>query len=454
MTGQEAQRLAEKPRIGIFGAAFDTGNMGVNALAMGTLKCILQRYPDAEIFHLSYGRTGSTLELRVGGQQVCVPFVNMRFSKKFYLRNNIAMLILFALVLKVIPFQSLRRKIIDGNICLKHIAESDLIATMAGGDSFSDIYGFERLMATTLPQILIVLLGTRLVLLPQTIGPFNGWLVRVIAKYILRRAELIYSRDYQGLHDVKKLIGAAHESDKIRFCYDVGFVVDPEPPSDLSLIGPPAGVKRVRTLIGVNVSGLLSMGGLNHRNMFGLNVAYDKFIDRLVDFLIQTKGGVVLLVPHVFGSGGESDLSACERVLEALKPRYGDSIGLARDCNDVGQVKYVIGLCDFFIGSRMHACIAAASQNVPVVPMAYSDKFAGVMHTIGIEANVVDLRKMDEEEIFNVIDRAFESRAQIRQQLAHTMPQIKESVLSLFEGIVSGVLPGTNTVIDKVPAAV
>jgi polysaccharide pyruvyl transferase WcaK-like protein len=324
---------------------------------------------------------------------------------------------------------------------------------MAGGDSFSDIYGFERLMAATLPQILIVLLGKRLVLLPQTIGPFNGWLARGIAKYILRRAELVYSRDKQGLSDTKSLLNAGRNCNKVRFCHDVGFVVDPVS-SDLSVVDLPAGVKGGRTLVGLNVSGLLSMGGLNHRNIFGLKVAYDKLVDRLVDFIVRTKGATVLLVPHVLGREGESDLSACERVYEALKPRYGDLIGLARECYDVGQLKYVIGLCDFFIGARMHACIAAASQNVPVVPMAYSDKFAGVMQTIGIEANVVDLRKMDEEEIFNVIDRAFEHRAQVRQQLAQTMPQVKESVLSLFEGIGSGVLPATDAAaVGKVPVA-
>jgi len=76
----------------------------------------------------------------------------------------------------------------------------------------------------------------------------------------------------------------------------------------------------------------------------------------------------------------------------------------------------------------------------------------GVMQTIGIEANVVDLRKMDEEEIFNVVDRAFEHRDQVRQQLAQTMPHVKESVFSLFEGIGSGVLPATDAVaVNKLP---
>ena len=47
--------------------------------------------------------------------------------------------------------------------------------------------------------------------------------------------------------------------------------------------------------------------------------------------------------------------------------------------------KAVIGQCDFFIGSRMHACIAALSQGVPCVGVAYSMKFAGVFDTVGME---------------------------------------------------------------------
>jgi len=78
----------------------------------------------------------------------------------------------------------------------------------------------------------------------------------------------------------------------------------------------------------------------------------------------------------------------------------------------------------------------------------------GVMQTIGIEANVVDLRKMDEEEILNVIDRAFEHRGEVLRQLAQTMPRVKESVLSLFEGIGSSVLPASDAAaVGKAPAA-
>src|SRR5271157_147824 len=267
-----------KMKIAVLGAAYDTGNMGVSALATGTLKCILQRFPDADIILLNYGKSGFTFPFRSSDKEVMIRFVNMRFSKRFFLPNNIGALAMLALLMKVMPSRRLRRRLIEGNPWLKEIVECDVIASIAGGDSFSDIYGMERLLYTSLPQILVLMLGKRLLLLPQTIGPFNGRIAITIARYILRRADLIYSRDYQGLHDAKSLIGAGHASNKVRFCYDVGFVVDPKPPSDLGLIGLPVGRKSGQLLVGLNISGLLFMGGLNRRNTFGLKVAYDEFV--------------------------------------------------------------------------------------------------------------------------------------------------------------------------------
>ena len=83
----------------------------------------------------------------------------------------------------------------------------------------------------------------------------------------------------------------------------------------------------------------------------------------------------------------------------------------------------------------MHACIAALSQYVPAVAIAYSDKFLGVMQTVGVGSLVADARKMSSEEILEVVNRAFDQRASLRTDLQEKMPQIKQSVLGLFGGI-------------------
>jgi polysaccharide pyruvyl transferase WcaK-like protein len=51
--------------------------------------------------------------------------------------------------------------------------------------------------------------------------------------------------------------------------------------------------------------------------------------------------------------------------------------------------------CGFFIGSRMHACLAAISQCVPTVSIAYSSKFITVMKTFSMGHYVADPRTMN-----------------------------------------------------------
>jgi polysaccharide pyruvyl transferase WcaK-like protein len=446
--------MSEKPKICVLGAAFDSDNMGVRALAAGTIRCILHQYPQSEVFFLNYEKFSTVYSIKFPGQQVAVPLVNMRFSWRFWLRNNIAFLLFLTVLMKLLPFAVLRRRWIAGNDCLKHVHESDLVVAISGGDSFSDIYGLERLLYVSLPQILALWSGKRLILLPQTLGPFKSRFARAIANYIMKRAEAVYSRDHAGVKLGAEMLGSNASAGKVRFCYDVGFALDPMPPPQVDVVGlefPPGPTSR---LVGLNVSGLLFIGGYTRRNMFGLKVEYPKLIYDLIDLLVEQKKANVLLVPHVFGQHNESDATVCARLYEALKDKYSGKIGWVRGSYNQSEIKHVIGTCDFFIGSRMHACIAALSQNVSAVPMAYSDKFAGVMQTVGMEANIVDLRRMREEEILALIGCAIDRRSEVSQQLAQTMPEVKESVLRLFEEIGSGALPATEVAaVGKVPVA-
>jgi polysaccharide pyruvyl transferase WcaK-like protein len=99
---------------------------------------------------------------------------------------------------------------------------------------------------------------------------------------------------------------------------------------------------------------------------------------------------------------------------------------------DQHEVKWVIGQCNFFIGSRMHACIAAISQCVPAVGLAYSRKFAGVLSTVGGGSRVVDLRDADNGEVINAVAQAFAEREILRGELKERIPAIRQSVLNLF----------------------
>lgn len=425
----------KNPNICLLGASFGTSNMGVNALTAGTLKAFYERYPDGELFLLDYGKNEATYTFQMGDRKLPIQLVNIRFSKKFYLKNNIALLIALALLTRIIPIRRIRKKIIYGNFRLRRVAKADFVASMAGGDSFSDIYGMGRLLYVSLPQLLALILGKKLVFLPQTIGPFKSAVAKMIARTILRRAAVIYSRDRAGLGETKDLIGPNYTDEKVRFCYDVGFILDPLKPDKADIGNLTDEMKVNSPLVGLNVSGLLYRGGYSGNNMFGLKIDYKEFIPDLIDFMIRKKNAAVMLVPHVFGTHGESDSVVCEEVYASLKDRYNGRLLIARGQYNQNEIKHIIGLCDFFIGSRMHACIAALSQNIPTVSIAYSRKFIGVMQTIGVAELVADPRKLEKEEILGIIDDAFEQRASVRGHLEKTMPQVKETVLNLFNEI-------------------
>jgi len=129
-------------KISILGASFNTENMGVGALAAGTLTSICHRYTDAEISFLDYGKQSMMIQFPLADRTVPIKFMNIRFSKKFYLPNNIALLILLSLLLRILPAKRLRQKLAARNPWLRHMYDLDLVVSMAGGDSFSDIYGF------------------------------------------------------------------------------------------------------------------------------------------------------------------------------------------------------------------------------------------------------------------------------------------------------------------------
>lgn len=421
-------------RICLLGVTFKTRNLGVGALTAGTLRCIFHRFPQAKIFFLDYGKQSPDCSFESEGRRIPIQTVLMRFSVKFYLANNIVLLILMSLGLKLVPFAKLRRKLIAKNDCLRCIHQADMIGSMAGGDSFSDIYGLGRFLYVSLPQLLVLLMGKKLLLLPQTLGPFEGLLAKRIARYILKRAEVIYSRDQAGLTSARALVGGNHKAEKLRFCYDVGFVVDSVVPAHMDLSGLPVKQAQDSCIVGLNVSGLLFMGGYSRNNMFGLKTDYRELVYQIIELLIGEKNAVVMLVPHVFGGTEhpESDSVVCEKIYEALKAKYRRNLYFVRGNYDQSEIKHIIGLNEFFIGSRMHACIAALSQCIPAVAIAYSDKFAGVMRTVGMESFVADLRRLGKNEILTAVGLAYEQRGLVRRQLEHKMPEVKETVLDLF----------------------
>ena len=434
----------QRPLVAILGATFETGNHGVSALASGTISAVRHGLPQARIVFVDYGKEPLVSIEPTDAGAVQVELINLRFSKRLLLPNNIARLILLAGLIRLIPVRTWRHRLASRSRWLSRIMASDLNLSLNGGDSFSDIYGLSRLAYVVLPQLLVLLLERPLIQMPQTHGPFKTHISRIVARYILNRSTLVYARDHEGINVVRNLLG--NQGRTARFAYDMGFALEPiAPKSDLS-----AQIQELKSkgpLVGFNASGLLTTGGYTGDNMFGLKTDYWQLIDTVLARLLAQVSTHVLLIPHVFGgeNNPESDVTACNQIMERYGAQYSERLHYFPGYLGHHEIKYVIGQCEFFLGSRMHACIGALSQCVPSVGLAYSRKFAGVMELVGPGAAVLDLRTADINDIASTVDQTWAKRDAMRADLLQCMPALRRSVLSLCEQpeIQKLILPGS-----------
>lgn len=416
----------------VLGATFETDNMGVGALASGAVHVLAKRYPGARIDFLDYGRQANESLVRIEGRTLRVPLVNLRFSWKILLPNNIVMLLMLAGLGRLLgPWFT--RLAARHNRWLKAVREADVAVALSGGDSFSDIYGLGRFLYVYLPQRLVQALGVKLVMLPQTIGPFRTAAARHLARGLLRRSHRVFARDRASQQAAQALLG--DRAEPARFCCDLGFILEPQAPGP-ELLAEIAALKADgRALVGLNVSGLLMMGGYRRDNAFGLSLDYPRFIEQTLEFLIRSKNADVLLVPHVFGHTDESDLAACMAIEAKASSLYPGRIACVRTRLDQNQIKHVIGQCDMLVGARMHACIAALSQAIPAVGIAYSDKFDGVFATVGAQALVADARRSSGEQILALIGQTLDQREVWAAGLRDRMMQVRRELFAVMDGV-------------------
>jgi colanic acid/amylovoran biosynthesis protein len=409
-------------RVCILGASLDVGNRGVLALAVSLAHLVVRTVPGASLaFHYGHHEGGSK---RLPGsdstEPVDVEVLNCRLSPKSRFAEHTLVILACALLYRLGLRGPARR-----NRWLRSFLDADFIGEITGGDSFSDIYGFRRFLTGSLPVLTVAVLGRPFVMLPQTYGPFRLGVSRLLARFILRRAVTILTRDRNCIQLVKDLCGRMPI-----FCPDVAFTLDRVKPERLEFEPVGLTLDTDRPLIGMNVSGLLYMGGYTGRNMFGLRSEYAELIDRILESLLAATQATIILVPHVFGSEWEEE--SCAALLRSFGTRYPERVFALKGPLSERELKWVIGRTQFFVGSRMHACIAALSQCIPAVGLAYSDKFLGVFESVGVGDAIVDLRKVETPDVISRTLLAWERRAELRAELQDRILPVRQGVAATF----------------------
>lgn len=291
----------------------------------------------------------------------------------------------------------------------KEVNSCDVVFDFSGGDSFSDIYGAARFIQASLFKEYIQLKGKPFVMGPQTIGPFDRRWAKCWAKRILSRSLCVYARDKMSYDYAKHKLES-----NVKLSTDVAFLLNSNDKYNQLV---ESGCN-----IGLNVSGLLWKNGYTGNNEFGVKLDYKKFIYEFIEYL-KNNNWNIWLIPHVVSlveDSPETDYHAIDEIEKqcpyvSVAPRFESPM----------QAKGFISQMDFFVGSRMHATIAAFSSGVPTVSIAYSRKFKGLYDGIDYPY-VLDACNTDNVEILETLKYWIVNRSKLSENIKNSIQKVQK----------------------------
>lgn len=341
----------------LLGAHINSTNLGCQALTYSLVN-ILEKISEKNKFNIQY----YVFEFQPNSEEI------KKFTRKIGLKENQLLSYKFPFI---VTCKDKIRNITSIYMLKKILHKVDFAVDITAGDSFSDIYGDSRFLATTKVKDMVEQAGIPLILAPQTYGPFEKSENERYASTIIKNAYKVISRDTFSAEYVKKLTGK-----DIPVTTDLAFQL----PYKKNI------VVSSKIRIGINISGLLVKntveGGFVHKN--NLKTDYDEYIDNLLRKLINCNEYEVYLIPHV-----QEDYAAC-----ALFHEKYPSTKLVNPFDNPIDVKSFISGMDIFIGARMHATIGAFTSGVVTIPTAYSRKFETMFSVVDYDV-IVDLQTMD-----------------------------------------------------------
>lgn len=302
----------------------------------------------------------------------------------------------------------------------KEMNSADLIVDFTMGDSFSDIYGIKRFVLDALVKTAAVRANAPYFLGPQTYGPYQRGFVRTWARWILKKADVVYARDEQSQKAAGELSGR-----EVALTTDVAFAL----PYEKQELDTSEKIK-----VGFNPSGLLWAGGYTHDNQFGLTIDYQQYCLKICEWLNRDPQYEVYLIPHVGtsdkGEGGEENDCVVCRLLQEKYPE----MKILDEIHTPMDMKGYLAAMDVFIGARMHATIGAFSSGVATIPVSYSRKFEGLYGSLAYEYVIHALQYSTEEAVNKTISY-IENYRELQLSVAHSMELVEKKQKVFREGL-------------------
>lgn len=400
--------------IAIIGGSM-SGNKGSEAMVTSVINAFREKEPDAEFVIFSpYYKS------------------DIGYSDKYpkvILANGSPMALLFGIFPSAIldkVFSLLKIPNIFLYREAKLLKDCDVLVDVAG-ISFSDgreIY-LPFNVLTIWPKIIF---GGVVVKVSQACGPFNNWLNRICARYLLSKCKYIAARGSGTVENLES-IGLSG----IRECPDVTFLLnkymqnlETKKLDEYLDFG-----SKERRVVGICPSSVV------YKKCSSMNIDYIDINAMFINYLIE-QNYRVLMVPHSLRLNTDklqnNDMPIIKRIIKKIS--QASQVRVVEDDLNSQRLRYIIGKCDFFVASRFHGMIASLSMKVPVLVYGWGHKYTELLNEFGLSRYAFDCSVIKLEHMIDNFLNLVKNENQVRLALLDVLPKVVQNAEKQIDEIV------------------
>lgn len=271
-------------------------------------------------------------------------------------------------------------------------------------------------------------LGKKVIIMPNSFGPFLGKFEKYIVKKVLNKCDLIYAREDISRIYLQDLLGR-----EVYLSPDLGFYISPnENDVDLGEIKLPKSETKVA----------ITMRPYRFPEYSDGENRYGKYINEmyLVCYELIKNGYHPVFVAHTLGpSAHEDDRIALYEVIEKLKEagvssaNYTFADDPSMNCFGLTNLYSQV---DYIIGTRFHSVIFAMTSLTPAIAISYSGhKTTGIMEDMGLEEYVVKIGEMNSKVLLEKFNKLVSNEQVVKAKIKNYIQKCKDDKKDLVSKI-------------------
>ena len=300
----------------------------------------------------------------------------------------------------------------------KEFKNMDLLIVKGGGflHTYKRVTDIYYLYYSLFNIMLAHRLGKKVVIMPNSFGPFIGNFEKRIVKKVLNNCELIYAREDISRKYLQDLLGR-----EVYLSPDLGFYIAP---NESKVYDGASELSKSKKKVAI------TMRPYRFPEYSDGEERYKRYINEmyLVSKELIKKEYHPVFVAHTLGpSAHEDDRIALNEVIEKLKKdgitkeyySYIDEPNM--NCFDITNFYSQV---DYIIGTRFHSVIFAMTSLTPAIAISYSGhKTTGIMEDIGLEEYVVKIGEMDSKELLTKFTKLVAETETVKSKLSNYFSQ-------------------------------